>query len=109
MGERRSLRCALPQNLRLAHRRAATGAPLPRAPGEERGPEETGLFPGRAVGGGRDTAPQRSPATGSARESSPRCAPSAPAQLRRDLRGFDTGDRAGPARTEQEPFREQGY
>lgn len=37
----------------------------------------------------------------------PRCAPSAPAQLRWDLRGFYTGDRAWPARIEHEPFREQ--
>lgn len=33
---------------------------------------------------------------------SPRCAPSTPAQLRCDLRGFYTGDRA-----RSEPFREQ--
>lgn len=37
----------------------------------------------------------------------PRCAPSTPAQLHRDLRGFYTGDRAWPARIKQEPFREQ--
>ncbi|XP_074398244.1 uncharacterized protein LOC141729243 [Zonotrichia albicollis] len=78
---------------RPTKRRAAKGEPRPRAPSAARGAGENGIFPG--IGGGRLCG------------SSPRCAPSAPAQLRWDLRGFCKGDRAWPAHIEQKPFREQ--
>lgn len=87
---------------RPAPRRASNG----RASFEERRDRRrgSGASPGEGGDRGRDAAPQRCPPPPPPHL---RCAPSAPAQLRRDLRGFYRGDRAWPARIEQEPFREQ--
>lgn len=76
----------------LAQRRAVKGEPLPKTPSADRGAEEKGLFPGGGSGRLCGTIA--------------RCAPSAPAQLRRTCAAFTRAIAAGRLAS-SEPFREQ--